>query len=80
MDFDKAPIGPVTPIAPAKHAAPIDDREAAEKVLPGIPVALGPGSGGGGPTSDSSSQDNLGIDMGTLLAAELHWEVPKSGK
>ena len=35
---------------------------------------------GGGPTSDSSSLDNLGVDIGTLMAAELHWEVPKSGK
>ena len=79
MDFNKSNIGPFTPVAPAKHSVPIDDREAVEKKLPGIPVALGPGSGGGS-SSDSSSLDNLGIDMGTLLAAELHWEVPKSGK
>lgn len=79
MDFNKTPIAPVTPIAPAKRAVPIDDREADEKIPPGIPVALGPGSGGGS-VSDSSSLDNMGIDPGTLLAGKLHWEVPKSGK
>ena len=40
---------------------------------PGIPVALGPGSGGGGSAPDSSSLENLGVDMGALLAARLSW-------
>ena len=79
MDFNKTSIGPVTPIAPAKHSVPIDDREAREKMLPGIPVALpDPASRFGGSTPDPALVPAPGIDTGMSLAAKLCWKIPKS--
>jgi hypothetical protein len=52
--------------------------ETEEPEPPGIPVALGPGSGGGGLTPDPSLAPGTGIDASTSLAAGLNWKVSKS--
>jgi len=78
LDFNKPLQGPVTPMAPAKHAIPADEPETGADWLI-TDIVIGPAERSGPATPDPMSVV-APSDVGLSLAARLCWRVPQAAK